>query len=166
MDCRGISEDDFEYMMHWMMNEGNSALFDHLSKEGTDVRETPVEFMTYELMFSGGISYNEKAETSVNGLYAAGDEFYGGISCAATFGWIAGENAAKFAAGAPAPRAEKGKHEHIEGVISLLQGISVPERGGSRGRKRTSLCSKSCLTMLDLFDRRHCSRPAWGISRD
>lgn len=32
----------------------------------------------------------------MKGLYAAGDEYFGGISCAATFGWIAGENAAKY----------------------------------------------------------------------
>jgi len=53
--------------------------------------------MTYELTFAGGVYYNAKGETSLKGLYAAGDEFFGAISCAATFGWIAGENAAKHA---------------------------------------------------------------------
>ena len=40
---------------------------------------------------------NEKGETSVTGLYSAGDESMGGISCAAVYGWIAGENAASYA---------------------------------------------------------------------
>lgn len=47
----------------------------------------------------GGICYNERAETSASGLYAAGDEFFGGISGAAVFGWIAGENAAAYSKG-------------------------------------------------------------------
>ena len=34
--------------------------------------------------------------TSMRGLYAAGDESFGGISGAAVFGWIAGENAAHY----------------------------------------------------------------------
>jgi succinate dehydrogenase/fumarate reductase flavoprotein subunit len=97
MDCSGISEEDYNYMVHWMNHEGNTSLFDHLSDEGVDVRKTPIEFMTYEMILSGGIHFNEKGETSLRGLYAAGDELFGGISCASTFGWIAGENAATHA---------------------------------------------------------------------
>jgi succinate dehydrogenase/fumarate reductase flavoprotein subunit len=97
MDCRGISKNDYEYMMYGLTNEGNTALINHLNEEGVDVRKNAVEFMTYELTTRGGIDFNEKAETSLKGLYAAGDEYFGGISCAATFGWIAGENAAKYA---------------------------------------------------------------------
>jgi succinate dehydrogenase/fumarate reductase flavoprotein subunit len=96
MDCRGISDDDYQYMMYWMRHEGNTAMVHHLEKEGIDLKKNAVEFMTYEMTTRGGISYNEKAETSVKGLYAAGDEYFGGVSCAATFGWIAGENAANY----------------------------------------------------------------------
>jgi succinate dehydrogenase/fumarate reductase flavoprotein subunit len=53
--------------------------------------------MTYEMTTRGGIYFNHRAETSLKGLYAAGDEYFGGASCAATFGWIAGENAAHYA---------------------------------------------------------------------
>ena len=97
MDCTGITDEDLEYMMHWMHNEGNTSLFNHCAEEGIDVRKNPIEFMTYEMILSGGVRYNEKGETSLKGLFAAGDEWFGGISCASTFGWIAGENAAKYA---------------------------------------------------------------------
>ena len=96
MDCRGISDDDYKYMMWGLSNEGNTSLIDHLKEENIDVRKNAIEFMTYELSTRGGIHYNEKAETSVKGLYAAGDEYFGGMSGAAVMGWIAGENAAGY----------------------------------------------------------------------
>jgi succinate dehydrogenase/fumarate reductase flavoprotein subunit len=96
MDCDGLSDEELEYMLHWLRNEGNTSLLDYLEEEGIDIRKKPIEFWTYEyeLFPRGGIYYNERAETSIEGLYAAGDEFFGGISGAAVFGWIAGENAA------------------------------------------------------------------------
>lgn len=97
MDCRGISEDDYKYMMWGLANEGNTSLINHLKEDNIDIRTHPVEFMTYELSTRGGVLYNEKAETSLKGLYAAGDEYFGGISGAAVMGWIAGENAAGYA---------------------------------------------------------------------
>jgi len=111
MDCRGISADDYKYMMYWMIHEGNSAIVNHLKEEGIDIRKNPIEFMTYEMTTRGGIHYNEKGETSVKGLYAAGDEYFGGVSCAATFGWIAGENAADYVKQAKAPEAGQGRAE-------------------------------------------------------
>jgi succinate dehydrogenase/fumarate reductase flavoprotein subunit len=97
MDCRGISEDYYEYMMWGLSNEGNIALTNHLKEEGIDIRKNAVEFMTYEMSSrGGGILYNENCETSLKGLYAAGDEHFGGLSDAAIFGWIAGENAARY----------------------------------------------------------------------
>jgi succinate dehydrogenase/fumarate reductase flavoprotein subunit len=97
MDCRGVSKEDYKYMMYGLSNEGNMALVNHLEEDDIDIRTRPVEFTTYELTTRGGINYNEKSETSSKGLYAAGDEYFGGISNAAVFGWIAGENAAKYA---------------------------------------------------------------------
>jgi succinate dehydrogenase/fumarate reductase flavoprotein subunit len=103
MDCRGISDDDNEYMMHWLEHEGNMALIKHLEEEGIDVRRNPVEFMTYEARPAGVIRSNARSETSVGGLYAIGDETLGGISAAATFGWVAGEHAAEHARRASLP---------------------------------------------------------------
>ena len=101
MDCDGLSDEDLAYMLYWLRHEANTPLLNHLEEEGIDIRKNPVEFMTYEyeLFPRGGILYNERAETSLPGLFAAGDEFFGGISGAAVFGWIAGESAASHVAG-------------------------------------------------------------------
>jgi succinate dehydrogenase/fumarate reductase flavoprotein subunit len=103
MDCTGIDEEDLEYMLHWFVHEGNVSLLDHMKEEGIDLRKHPIEFSTYPLRGGGLIVANEKAETSLGGLYAAGDEAFGDISAAATFGYIAGENAAKLAGGIAEP---------------------------------------------------------------
>jgi succinate dehydrogenase/fumarate reductase flavoprotein subunit len=97
MSCKGISDEDLEYMNLWLTQEGNTALLNHLREEKIDVKKNDIEFMTYEVDAWGGIPYNEKGETSLKGLYAAGDEYGDQISAAAIFGWISGENAAKYA---------------------------------------------------------------------
>ncbi|MFC1942707.1 FAD-binding protein [Chloroflexota bacterium] len=97
MDCGGLSDDDFEYMKYWLRHEGNTGLLNHMAEENIDPRKNPVEFMTYETRIRGGVHTNEMAQTSIGGLYAAGDETFYEISGAAVFGWIAGENAAKYA---------------------------------------------------------------------
>jgi len=101
MDCRGISEEDYDYMMEWLVHEGNSSLLDNLRDEGIDIRKHPVEFGVYHMLPEGKIWINEKAETSLKGLYSVGDESMGGIGPAATYGWIAGDSAARFAREAP-----------------------------------------------------------------
>ena len=128
MDCRGISKEDYEYMMHWMWHEGNAPLLDHMKKEGIDIRKHPIEFQTYHIIPEGKIWINEKGETSLPGLYSAGDESMGGISCAATYGWIAGENAADFArdksfAGGDGAKGEiDARKELIQKVMSRREG--------------------------------------------
>jgi succinate dehydrogenase/fumarate reductase flavoprotein subunit len=128
MDCRGISDEDFEYMMYWMRHEGNIALMDHLAEEEIDLKRDPIEFMSYEKVLSGGVHYNEKGETSVKGLYAAGDELYGALSCAATFGWIAGENAARYALNAKGPEAPE-----VDGPIGDKKHLIAEIRSRKRG---------------------------------
>ena len=96
MDCTDITAADYKYMMHWMENEGYPAMTEYMEAEGIDFRKHPIEFSTYPLRGGGLIVANEKAETSLKGLYAAGDEAFGDISAAATFGYIGGENAAKY----------------------------------------------------------------------
>jgi succinate dehydrogenase/fumarate reductase flavoprotein subunit len=49
--------------------------------------------MTYDQGSGGRIVTNEKGETSLQGLYAVGDELANGISNASVFGWIIGEEA-------------------------------------------------------------------------
>lgn len=99
MDCSTTSEDDLKYMMWGLVQEGNTAMLNYMAEEGIDVRKHMVEFMQYEPFLVGrGIEINTHAETSIAGLYAAGDpagNFRADCAGAATFGWIAGKNAAR-----------------------------------------------------------------------
>lgn len=99
MDCSETSEEDIQYMLWGLTQEGDTSLLNYMDDEGIDVRKHMVEFSTYEPFLIGrGIEINEKAATNVKGLYAAGDEvgnFRADIAGAATFGWIAGKSAAE-----------------------------------------------------------------------
>jgi succinate dehydrogenase/fumarate reductase flavoprotein subunit len=130
MDCRGISNEDYDYMLWGLRNEGNTALIHHLKEEGIDLRRDTVEFMTYELTSKGGIEYSEKGETTLNGLYAAGDEYFGGIGPAATYGYIAGENVAQFASARETPD-KAALRPDIEEKIALLRQASSRQAGAS-----------------------------------
>jgi len=99
IDCTTISEEDMEYMLWGLVQEGNTAMLDYMAKEGIDIRKHRVEFRQYEpfLIGSRGIEINLDAETNIAGLYAAGDEvgnFRADLSGAASYGWIAGKSAA------------------------------------------------------------------------
>jgi succinate dehydrogenase/fumarate reductase flavoprotein subunit len=99
MDCSSTSRDDFKYMMWGLVQEGNTAMLDYMAREGIDPRKRKVEFMQYEPFLVGrGIEINSKAESSLTGLFAAGDpvgNFRADCAGAATFGWIAGRSAAE-----------------------------------------------------------------------
>ena len=97
MDCRSATDEDIRYMTYFLAQEGNVALLNHLREEGIDLQKNAIEFDTYEQTTAGGIRYNEKGETSIKGLFAAGDEYFGGISAAAVFGWLTGVAAAQYA---------------------------------------------------------------------
>lgn len=127
MDCTGLDREGVEYMTHWLENEGNCGILDFFKKEGLDIGSTPVEFRSYdrELSPRGGILYDENARTSLKGLYAAGDEFFGGISCAAVFGWVAGESAAQDIK-ALGNRPEASEPESL--TLELLRAIRGRER--------------------------------------
>ena len=128
MDCRGISDEDYEYMMYWMVHEGNSSLLDYMKEEGIDIRKHLVEFQIYHMLPEGKIWISEKAETSIDGLYAAGDESMGGIGPSATYGWIAGENAATYVKEASGPDVEKARAE-IEERKALVNNMSSRKEG-------------------------------------
>lgn len=123
MDCTGISDENLEYLIRGLENEGNLGLLEHLKEEGVDLRKNPVEFSTYELRCSGRIHSNERAETSVRGLYSAGDEWTFGISGAAVFGWIGGENAATYVKEAPSVGTEmiQAQIEEKKSFVEALQ---------------------------------------------
>lgn len=76
------------------------------ANRGTDYREDMVEMHISEIGFcsghsASGVWVNEKAETSVKGLYSAGDMAavpHNYMLGAFTYGWFAGENAADYVA--------------------------------------------------------------------
>ncbi|MFH1491382.1 MAG: FAD-binding protein [Pseudomonadota bacterium] len=122
MDGRGMSKADYEYMMHWLVHEGNTPIIEHMKEEGIDYRKHPVEFMTYDNGCQGRIVTNEKAETSLKGLYALGDELANGVSNASVFGWISGENAATYCEGVDSPDLGEIK-DVVEAKVRLVESI-------------------------------------------
>ncbi len=107
IDGRGMSQEDLDYMMYWLPHEGNTPLIEHMKEEGIDYLKHPVEFMTYDHGSGGRIATNENAETSIQGLYAVGDELANGVSNASVFGWISGERATNYAKQADTPDGKK-----------------------------------------------------------
>jgi succinate dehydrogenase/fumarate reductase flavoprotein subunit len=90
-----------------------------------DFRKQDIELWPTEVQLCGGhgmsgLAVNEKAETGVPGLYAAGD-----VSCVAkghltgafVFGEIAAEEAARFAASQPAPKMNPEQLKELEKKI-------------------------------------------------
>ena len=102
IDCSTTSEEDFDYMMWGLVEEGNTAMLEYMAGEGIDPRKQRVEFMQYEPFLVGrGIEIDINAQTSINRLFAAGDaigNFRADCAGAATYGWIAGGSAGKKAA--------------------------------------------------------------------
>jgi succinate dehydrogenase/fumarate reductase flavoprotein subunit len=129
MDCRDISNEDYEYMTHWFQHEGFQSALNHFEEEGIDLRKHAIEWATYGKRGSGGsISQNRRGETSLKGLFVAGDETTRSISPAAAMGWIAGENAATFAKKAESIPLETFR-DFIEEKASLLDEIRKRDLG-------------------------------------
>lgn len=100
MNCTGLSEEDHAYMREAFKSEGIDSIYDWLDQHDIDLRTHMVEFGTFNFgLSSKGIEINEKAETSLPGLYAAGDgvgNVKGAVTSASVFGMIAGESAASY----------------------------------------------------------------------
>jgi len=129
MDCRGISDEDYDYMMTWFGHEGFTALVNHLQDKGIDLKKHPIEWATYGMRGSAGsVLQNVKAETSLKGLYVAGDDTTRSISTASTFGWIAGENMAAYAKEVDLPSPKQGE-ELLKEKKGFLDGLRKRESG-------------------------------------
>lgn len=99
-DLRSISEEDLETHCLWTKE---------LKACGLDTRIAPLKVCPAAHTFLGGAKVNERCETSVKGIFAAGEAMgglhganrIGGCAGAETyvFGAIAGESAAKYATG-------------------------------------------------------------------
>ena len=128
MDMNGISDEDFEEMLHYLRHQGNIAVLDHLVDQGVDVKKAAIEFTTFEHAIATGVLYNHRGETAVEGLYAAGDEYSAGLGASAVIGWSAGENAAKFASTAKSADAE-GARAQIRAHEDLIEEIRTRKIG-------------------------------------
>jgi len=144
MDCTEITPADHAYMLHWMKNEGYPAMTDYMAKEGIDFRKHPIEFTTYPLRGGGLIVADENAETTLPGLYAAGDEAFGDISAAAVFGYTGGENAARYAQETKALAVRK-NHPTIRGFARLTD--TILGRSNGPDWEETTIAMQQ--TMLD-----------------
>ncbi|HID95614.1 MAG TPA: FAD-dependent oxidoreductase [Candidatus Latescibacteria bacterium] len=81
--------------------------FDYLLKHGIDLRKDRIEFAPAVQHFNGGILINERAETDIQGLFAAGETAGGqhgadrpggnALADSQVYGKISGENAARYA---------------------------------------------------------------------
>ena len=110
MDCTATDQEDIDYMMWGLEQEGNTGLVNQMAKEKVDLRKHRLEFMQYQPFLIGrGPEIDLNGQTGVPGLYAAGDavgNFRADIAGAATFGHIAGEHAAQNVRG-PMQKAEQ-----------------------------------------------------------
>ncbi|MDG6995575.1 MAG: FAD-dependent oxidoreductase [Nitrososphaerota archaeon] len=103
LDCSGSNDEQIEITRQNMYSEGARAMVDYWDAEHIDLRKTQIQFGTYEPILAqglSGISINERCETSMPGVFAAGEETGGTIrnvaKGAAVQGWIAGESAAEY----------------------------------------------------------------------
>lgn len=100
MNCSECTDDQLDFMLWGLSNEGNVGTLDHLKAEGFDFRKHMVEFEAKDGGgIGGGIDISINAECTIPGLYAAGDEtgnFRADMGGAATFGHIAGRSAAEY----------------------------------------------------------------------
>lgn len=135
MNCTEAEQEDLDYMVWGLQNEGNVCTLNHLRDEGFDFRRHMVEFDIYSPGLGGkGIDVSVNCETTVRGLYAVGDEvgnFRGDLGAAATFGRIGGWCAAEYSnerqleAAEVSPIVEKAAH-HYTDILSRESGTGYP----------------------------------------
>ncbi|GMR23587.1 MAG: FAD-dependent oxidoreductase [Acidobacteriota bacterium] len=130
IDSRGLSEKELAVIRWALPNEGNASLMAYMDERGIDIRTDRLEFEVYEPKGGSGkagISINDRCETSLEGLYAAGDVI-GGVTRAVapgafTLGWQAGERAAQFARKLSPDELDRASEELIQGRDELWAGI-------------------------------------------
>lgn len=99
MNSTQCNQEELDYMTWGLTNEGNTCTLQHLKDENFDFRKHMIEFNLKVYGDVRGLWIDENGQTTVPGLYAAGNETgncVAGIAGAATFGHIAGASAAAF----------------------------------------------------------------------
>jgi succinate dehydrogenase/fumarate reductase flavoprotein subunit len=97
MDCRHLSAEAFNFIKQGILNE-KATLLDYFDAQGIDMAKDPIPFELRENSIQGsGIAINEKCESTLDGLFAAGDctNINLALSGACTLGYVAGAGAAE-----------------------------------------------------------------------
>lgn len=100
MNCTELDDDDVEYMRWAFDCEGIGSIFEYFDQRGIDIQKEMIEFGVFNCTMNNvGVEINEKAESSLPGLYAAGNQVgnvRGNLAGAAVFGMLAGRSAAEY----------------------------------------------------------------------
>jgi fumarate reductase (CoM/CoB) subunit A len=116
------------------------TMLDQFLKLGIDIRKEPVEVAPTVHHFMGGLLVDEKGETSLKGLYAAGEVAGGihganrlggnGLAATQVFGRRAGAAAAESAKKTDLPRLDRDQistiFKHVYGVLDRKEGTRTP----------------------------------------
>ena len=100
MNCTALDNEDVEYMRWAFDSEGISSVFDYFDQYGIDIQKEMVEFGVFNSDLNNtGVEINERGESSLPGLYAAGNQVgnvRGNLAGAAVFGMLSGRSAAEY----------------------------------------------------------------------
>ncbi len=112
MNTTGCTDEDIDYMVESLINEGQGAVLDHLKEEGFDFKRHMIEWCDgiSGAASPGGIyALNNKFETTIPGVYVASGTANGmpALSGAAVQGSLCGRNAAEYAKDKELKEAEK-----------------------------------------------------------
>lgn len=129
---------DVSHLQASVIEERLPSMLRQFLDVGVDIRKEPMQVAPTAHHFMGGVQINENAETSITGMYAAGEitggihggNRLGGNALADTqvFGKRAGENAAKYAQKNPTLPIDK---KQINREIKRAKGF-LKKRGGVR----------------------------------
>jgi len=133
------------------------SMLEQLLNAGVDIRKEPMEIAPTAHHFMGGLLIDEKAATTLAGLYAAGEvtggvhggNRLGGNALADTqvFGKIAGENAAKEALKATSPKVNRKQVEAVESLIGKM----LQAKKGVEPAKVANELTKLMWTKVGIF---------------
>lgn len=134
IDCSGISQEDYEYMLWAFTCEGDTSLLEAMEHQGIDLRKHMPEFGGYgATQLDRGVQIDEHGATDVPGLFAAGDEvgnFSGHMAGAATMGRISGESAAAYAGAHSLSDADLLQHPVVRERTAFYSAL-IERAGGS-----------------------------------
>ncbi len=119
VDCRHLAPEAIERIEKGIMNE-RPTLLDYFQFKSIDIAKDPIPMELREMETQGqGIKVDPDCGSTVEGLYAAGDCTSVGLAVcgACTLGYVAGQRAAKYASGIPAPEADAGQIARLRDLI-------------------------------------------------